>query len=85
MGPELLKCRPDITTEPVDKFLAKMYHTNSDFVFTETRDFVRNCQTPVLIRPDDIPLPLCCRAAELVEKSASTDGRSPAKKPHRQR
>jgi hypothetical protein len=43
--------------EPVDKFLTKMYHTNSHFVFTVTRDFVRNCQTPVLIRPDDIPLP----------------------------
>jgi pimeloyl-ACP methyl ester carboxylesterase len=26
-----------------------------DFVFTVTRDFVRNCQTPVLILPDDIP------------------------------
>ena len=24
-------------------------------MFTVTRDFVRNCQTPVLILPDDIP------------------------------
>jgi hypothetical protein len=24
----------------------KMYHTNSHFVFTVTRDFVRNWQTP---------------------------------------
>jgi hypothetical protein len=32
-----------------------MYRTNPDFVFTVTRDFVRNCQTPVLILPDDIP------------------------------
>ena len=39
----------------VDKFLTKMYRTNPDFVFTVTRDFVRNCQTPVLILPDDIP------------------------------
>jgi hypothetical protein len=31
-----------------------MYRT-SDFVFTVTRDFVRNCQTPVLILPDDVP------------------------------
>jgi hypothetical protein len=28
---------------------------NAAFVFTVTRDFVRNCQTPVLILPDDIP------------------------------
>ena len=38
----------------VDKFLTKMYRTNPDFVFTVTRDFVRNCQTPVLILPDDV-------------------------------
>ena len=54
-GPELLKRRPDITMETVDKFLTKMYRTNPDFVFTVTRDFVRNCQTPILILPDDIP------------------------------
>jgi len=54
-GPELVKRRPDITMEMVDKFLTKMYRTNPDFVFTVTRDFVRNCQTPVLILPDDIP------------------------------
>jgi pimeloyl-ACP methyl ester carboxylesterase len=54
-GPELVKRRPDITMETVDKFLTKMYRTNPDFVFTVTRDFVRNCQTPVLILPDDIP------------------------------
>jgi pimeloyl-ACP methyl ester carboxylesterase len=54
-GPELVKRRPDITMDMVDKFLTKMYHTNPDFVYTVTRDFVRNCQTPVLILPDDIP------------------------------
>ena len=54
-GPELVKRRPDITMETVDKFLTRMYRTNPDFVFTVTRDFVRNCQTPVLILPDDIP------------------------------
>jgi pimeloyl-ACP methyl ester carboxylesterase len=54
-GPELVKRRPDIAMDTVDKFLTKMYRTNPDFVFTVTRDFVRNCQTPVLILPDDIP------------------------------
>jgi pimeloyl-ACP methyl ester carboxylesterase len=54
-GPELVKHRPDITTEQVDQFLTRMYRTNPDFVFTVTRDFVRQCQTPVLILPDDIP------------------------------
>ena len=53
-GPELVKRRPDITMEMVDKFLTKLYRT-SDFVMTVSRDFVRQCQTPVLILPDDIP------------------------------
>src|SRR5262249_8476352 len=44
-----------LAMEMVDKFLTKMYRTDPDFVFTVTRDFVRNCQTPVLILPDDIP------------------------------
>ena len=53
-GPDLVKRRPDITMEMIDKFLTKLYRTN-DFVMTVSRDFVRNCQTPVLILPDDIP------------------------------
>jgi pimeloyl-ACP methyl ester carboxylesterase len=54
-GPELVKRRPEITVEMVEKYLAKMYRTNPDFVFTVTRDFVRKCQTPILVLPDDIP------------------------------
>jgi pimeloyl-ACP methyl ester carboxylesterase len=54
-GPPLVARRPDITMEQVDKFLTRMYRTNPDFVFTVTREFVRSCQTPVLILPDDIP------------------------------
>src|SRR5438093_9968937 len=54
-GPALTARRHDITMEMVDRFLTKMYRTNPDFVFTVTRDFVRNCRTPVLILPDDIP------------------------------
>jgi pimeloyl-ACP methyl ester carboxylesterase len=54
-GPKLVKRRPDITMDTVEKFLTKMWRTNADFTFTVTRDFVRNCQTPVLVMPDDIP------------------------------
>ncbi len=54
-GPSLAASRPEITMETVDKFLTRMYRNNPDFVFTVTRDFVRNCQTPVLILPDDVP------------------------------
>jgi pimeloyl-ACP methyl ester carboxylesterase len=54
-GPPLCARRPDITMAMVDAFLNKMYRTNADFVFTVTRDFVRSCQTPILVLPDDVP------------------------------
>jgi pimeloyl-ACP methyl ester carboxylesterase len=54
-GPALTARRPDVKMETVDKFLTKMFRSNPDFVITVSRDFVRNCQTPVLILPDDIP------------------------------
>ena len=54
-GAELVKRRPELTTEMVEKFVTKMFRTNADFVFTVTRDFVRSCQTPVLVLPDDVP------------------------------
>ena len=54
-GADLVKRRPEITTEMVEKFVTRMFRTNADFVFTVTRDFVRTCQTPVLVLPDDVP------------------------------
>lgn len=53
-APGLLASRKDITTDMVDRYLAKMYG-DVDFVLTVTRDFVRNCRTPVLALPDDTP------------------------------
>jgi pimeloyl-ACP methyl ester carboxylesterase len=47
--------RPEITTQTADQFVTRMFETNPDFVFTVTRDFVRGCQNPVLIMPDDVP------------------------------
>ena len=55
-GPELCERRPDITMAMVDAFLTNMYGgARADFVYTVTRDFVRNCRTPILVLPDDVP------------------------------
>jgi pimeloyl-ACP methyl ester carboxylesterase len=54
-GPAYAAAHPEVKMETVEKFLTRMYNTNPDFVFTVSRDFVRNCQTPVLILPDDVP------------------------------
>jgi len=50
---ELVKRRTDITDAMADQYLTKMFRTNPDFVLTVTRDFVKSCQTPVLVLPDD--------------------------------
>ncbi len=65
-GPPLCDRRPDITMAMVDSFLNKMYRSNADFVFTVTRDFVRACQTPILVLPDDVPAHPYAVAMEVV-------------------
>jgi pimeloyl-ACP methyl ester carboxylesterase len=47
--------RPEITTQTGDQFVIRMFETNPDFVFTVTRDFVRSCQNPILVLPDEVP------------------------------
>jgi pimeloyl-ACP methyl ester carboxylesterase len=47
--------RPDIQKQTAEQFVTRMFETNADFVFTVTRDFVRACQNPVLVLPDDVP------------------------------
>jgi pimeloyl-ACP methyl ester carboxylesterase len=55
-GPELCERRPEITMAMVDTFLTNMYTgERADFVYTVSRDFVRDCQTPILVLPDDVP------------------------------
>jgi len=54
-APQLLAQRPELSMETCETFLTKMYRNDPDFVFTVNRDFVRNCQTPLLVLPDDVP------------------------------
>jgi pimeloyl-ACP methyl ester carboxylesterase len=71
-APDFVKRRPEVTMETAEKYVTKMFRTNADFVFTVTRDFVRNCQTPVLILPDDVPAhpyAVAMEAAMLAPKS----------------
>jgi pimeloyl-ACP methyl ester carboxylesterase len=72
-GPALCARRPDITMEMVDAFLNKMYRANADFVFTVTRDFVRSCQTPILVLPDDVPAHPYAVAMEVVRLAPKAD------------
>ena len=72
-GPALCARRPEITMAMIDAFLSKMYRANADFVFTVTRDFVRACQTPVLVLPDDIPAHPYAAAMEVVSLAPKSE------------
>jgi pimeloyl-ACP methyl ester carboxylesterase len=54
-APELLKQRPDLSMETIEKYLHNLYRVHPDFVYSVSRDFVRNCKTPMLVMPDDTP------------------------------
>jgi hypothetical protein len=59
--------------DQVDAFLKRMYGTNPDFVFTVTRDFVRNCKTPILVLPDDVPAHPYAVAMETVQLAPNAE------------
>jgi len=54
-APELRKRRPEITAESIEAYLHNLYRRRPDFVYSVSREFVRSCQTPLLVMPDDTP------------------------------
>jgi hypothetical protein len=51
----------------VEAYLHNLYRVEADFVYSVTRDFVRSCQTPMLVMPDNTPSHSYEAAMELVE------------------
>jgi pimeloyl-ACP methyl ester carboxylesterase len=47
--------RPDVSMETLEKYFHNLYRVRPDFVYSVSRDFVRSCQTPMLVLPDDTP------------------------------
>src|SRR6266446_2977682 len=54
-APALLARRPDLTMETLEAYLHNLFRVQPDFVYSVSRDFVRSCQTPMLVMPDDVP------------------------------
>ena len=52
-APEFRKQRPEVSMETITKYLHNLYEVNPDFVYSVSRDFARNVQTPMLVLPDD--------------------------------
>ena len=74
-APELCARRPDITMEIVEQYLHNLYRVQPDFVYSVSRDFARQCQTPLLVMLDDTPahsLEAAMAMAELAPKAEVT-------------
>lgn len=54
-GPALLARRPDLDQDAIDAYLHNLYRANPDFLYSVSRDLIRNCGTPILVLPDDTP------------------------------
>ncbi len=47
--------QPQVSMETIEKYLHNLYRVRPDFVYSVSREFVRDCQTPMLVLPDDTP------------------------------
>ena len=54
--PGFMKRRPDVSADTIEKYLHNLYAAQPDFLYSVSRDFIRNCQTPMLVLPDDVPV-----------------------------
>ncbi len=54
-APDFRARRPDVTMETVEKYFHNLYRVRPDFLYSVSRDFIRNCRTPILVLPDDTP------------------------------
>src|SRR6185295_10338031 len=52
-APEFRKRQPNVSMETIEKYLHNLYRARPDFVYSVSRDFVKTCQTPILVLPDD--------------------------------
>jgi pimeloyl-ACP methyl ester carboxylesterase len=52
-APEFRKRQDGVSMETIEKYLHNLYRVRADFVYSVSRDFVRSCQTPMLVLPDD--------------------------------
>jgi pimeloyl-ACP methyl ester carboxylesterase len=52
---EFRERRPEVSMETIEKYLHNLYRVRPDFVYSVSREFVRNCQTAMFVLPDDTP------------------------------
>ncbi len=51
--PDFKERRPEVPPETIDKFFHSLWRENPDLLYSVSRDFIKNCHTPILVLPDD--------------------------------
>jgi pimeloyl-ACP methyl ester carboxylesterase len=72
-APEFLARTPGVTMDTIEAYLHNLYRLRPDFVYSVSRDFVRACQTPMLVLPDDVPAHPLAVAREIVELAPNAE------------
>jgi pimeloyl-ACP methyl ester carboxylesterase len=72
-GKEFRERRPDISMEVIETYLHNLYRVRPDFVYSVSREFVKNCPTPMLVLPDDIPAHPYQIAVEIAQLAPNAD------------
>jgi pimeloyl-ACP methyl ester carboxylesterase len=54
-APDFMKRRTDVSRDTIEKYMHSLYAAQPDFLYSVSRDFIRNCRTPMLVLPDDVP------------------------------
>jgi hypothetical protein len=67
--------RPDVSTETIEKYLHDLYAAQPDFLHSVSREFIKDCQTPMLVLSDDTdphPLQTSIQVASLAPRAEIT-------------
>lgn len=80
-GKELTAKRPDVNMSMIETLVQNMYRSPADFVYSVPRDFVRSCQTPLLVMPGiDRPHPHAV-GVEVADLAPNSECMDPWKEP----
>jgi hypothetical protein len=59
--------------ETIEQYLHNLYRARPDFVYSVSREFVRTCQTPMLVLPDDTPAHAYQTAVDIASLAPNAD------------
>lgn len=65
--------RPELAMATIEKYLHALYRVRPDFAYSVSREFVRDCQTPMLVLPDDTPAHAYQTAVDIASLAPNAD------------